>query len=68
MEVFMDDFSVYGTMYDHYLNNLSKFLQICVDLNLVLNWGKCHLWCKRELSLVMLYLIKALKLTKQRLR
>ena len=42
MEVFMDDFSVYGTTYDHYLDNLSKVLQRCEDVNLVLNWEKCH--------------------------
>ena len=27
MEVFMDDFSVYGTSFDHCLNNLDKVLQ-----------------------------------------
>jgi len=27
MEVFMDDFSVYGTIFDHCLHNLSKVLQ-----------------------------------------
>jgi len=37
MEVFMDDFSVYGATYDHYLNNLSKDFQRCGDVNLVLN-------------------------------
>ena len=42
MEVFMDDFSVYGTTFDHYLQNLSKVLQRYEDMNLVLNWEKCH--------------------------
>jgi len=42
MEVYMDDFSVYGAIYDQCLNNLSKVLQRCEDLNLVLNWEKCH--------------------------
>jgi len=37
MEVFMDDFSVYGTNFDHCLKNLSKVLQRCEDMNLVLN-------------------------------
>jgi len=37
MEVFMDDFSMYCAAYDHCLNNLSKVLQRCEDLNLVLN-------------------------------
>jgi len=36
-EVFMDDFLMYGTAYDHCLDNLSKVLQRCEDVNLVLN-------------------------------
>src|SRR3954468_17969912 len=42
VEVFMDDFSVYGTSFDHCLHNLNKFLQRCEETNLVLNWEKCH--------------------------
>ena len=42
MEVFMDNFSVYGSSFDDCLNNLSKILQRCDETNLVLNWEKCH--------------------------
>ena len=42
MEVFMDDFSVYGSSFDACLDNLSKVLQRCKETNLVLNWEKCH--------------------------
>jgi len=42
MGVFMDDFSVYGITFDHFFKNLSKVLQICEDMNLVLNWEKSH--------------------------
>jgi len=42
MEVFRDDFLLYGTTDDHCLDNLSKVLQRCEDVNLVLNWEKCH--------------------------
>jgi hypothetical protein len=42
VEVFMDDFSIYGTSFDNYLNNLDKVLQRCQETNLVLNWEKCH--------------------------
>jgi len=42
MEVFMDDFSMYGTTFDNCLHNLSKVLQRCENMNLVLNWKKCH--------------------------
>jgi len=42
MEAFMDDFSMYGTMYGQCLANLSTVLQRCEDVTLVLNWEKCH--------------------------
>ena len=38
MEIFMDDFSVFGTFFDHCLHNLALVLQTCEDKNLVLNW------------------------------
>jgi hypothetical protein len=42
VEVFMDDFSIYGTSVDNCLHNLDKVLQRCEETNLVLNWEKCH--------------------------
>nr|GEV18042.1 putative reverse transcriptase domain-containing protein [Tanacetum cinerariifolium] len=42
VEVFMDDFSIFGSSFDHFLNNLDKMLQRCKDAHLVLNWEKCH--------------------------
>ena len=42
MEVFRDDFSVYGTSFDNCLHNLNKVLQRCEETDLVLNWEKCH--------------------------
>ena len=38
----MDDFSIYGSSFDAFLDNLSKVLQHCEETNLVLNWEKCH--------------------------
>ncbi|GJY14014.1 reverse transcriptase domain-containing protein [Tanacetum coccineum] len=43
MEVFMDDFSVFGDSFDSCLSNLEKMLKRCEDTNLVLNWEKCPL-------------------------
>ncbi|XP_051152532.1 uncharacterized protein LOC127266358 [Andrographis paniculata] len=43
IEVFMDDFSVYGKTFFRCLNNLEKVLFRCIETNLVLNWEKCHL-------------------------
>ena len=42
MEIFMDDFSVYGSSFEHCLQNLEIVLQRCQDKNLALNWEKCH--------------------------
>jgi len=37
MEVFMDDFSVYECTFDLCLENLTKVLRRCEEINLVLN-------------------------------
>jgi hypothetical protein len=37
MEVFVDDFSVYGKTFDDHLKNLDKVLQRCEEKHLVLN-------------------------------
>ena len=42
VEVFMDDFSVYGKPFDDCLRNLDRVLQRCEETNLLLNWEKCH--------------------------
>jgi len=42
LEIFMDDFSVFGDSFDDCLNNLEKVLNRCEEKNLVLNWEKYH--------------------------
>ena len=42
IEVFMDDFTVYGNSFDACLDNLSRVLERCIETNLVLNFEKCH--------------------------
>lgn len=42
IEVFMDDFTVYGDSFDSCLDNLTKILKRCMETNLVLNYEKCH--------------------------
>ena len=37
MEIFMDDFSVYGSSFEHCLKNLETVLQRCQDKNLAMN-------------------------------
>ncbi|GKD52254.1 reverse transcriptase domain-containing protein [Tanacetum coccineum] len=48
MEVFMDDFSVFGNSFDQCLDNLDKMLARCEETNLVLNWEKCHFMVKED--------------------
>ncbi|KAL5572849.1 hypothetical protein UlMin_022446 [Ulmus minor] len=51
IEVFMDDFSVFGSSFDNCLANLSLVLQRYVDTNLVLNWEKCHFMVREGIVL-----------------
>ena len=37
MEIFMDDFTVYGSSFEQFLHNLGTVLQMCQDNNLALN-------------------------------
>ncbi|GJU30416.1 reverse transcriptase domain-containing protein [Tanacetum coccineum] len=46
MELFMDDFSVFGYSFYSCLSNLEKRLKRCEDTKLVLNWEKCHFMFK----------------------
>nr|GEW13635.1 DNA-directed DNA polymerase [Tanacetum cinerariifolium] len=51
MEVFMDDFSVFGDSFSSCLTNLDKMLKRCEDTNLVLNLEKCHFMCRERIVL-----------------
>ena len=42
LEIFMDDFSVFGDSYEECLENLRRVLARCQEKNLVLNCEKCH--------------------------
>jgi transposase InsO family protein len=42
VEVFMDDFSVFGDSFESCLANLERVLERCEEKHLVLNWEKCH--------------------------
>ncbi|KAL5579626.1 hypothetical protein UlMin_012068 [Ulmus minor] len=51
VEVFMDDFSVFGDSFGLCLKNLAKVLKRCEETNLVLNWEKCHFMVKEGIVL-----------------
>ncbi|GJV52611.1 reverse transcriptase domain-containing protein [Tanacetum coccineum] len=51
MEVFMDDFSVFGDSFENCLSRVDKMLQRCEDTNLCLNWEKSHFMVKEGIVL-----------------
>ncbi|GJU44107.1 reverse transcriptase domain-containing protein [Tanacetum coccineum] len=51
MEVFMDDFSVFGNSFENCLSRVDKMLKRCEDTNLCLNWEKSHFMVKEGISL-----------------
>ncbi|RAV23986.1 hypothetical protein DQE84_18030, partial [Staphylococcus warneri] len=42
IEVFMDDFYVFGNSFEFCFKHLFLVLKRCQESNLVLNWEKCH--------------------------
>nr|GEU68082.1 DNA-directed DNA polymerase [Tanacetum cinerariifolium] len=52
MEVFMDDFSVFGNSFENCLYRLDKMLQRYEDTNLCLNWEKSHFMVKEGIVLI----------------
>ena len=55
MEVFMDDFSVFGHSFDACLEHLTQILDVCVKKRLVLSWEKSHFMVRE--GIVLGYLV-----------
>jgi len=51
MEVFIDDFTVYGKTFDDCLENWDKVLQRCEEKDLVLNWEKYYFMVREGIVL-----------------
>nr|GFA09194.1 reverse transcriptase domain-containing protein [Tanacetum cinerariifolium] len=51
MEVFTDDFSVFGNSFSTCLSHLEKMLKRCEETNLCLNWGKSHFMVRKGIVL-----------------
>ncbi|KAH9659498.1 hypothetical protein KPL70_023866 [Citrus sinensis] len=64
LEVFMDDFSVFGDSFDQCLHHLTLVLQRCTEKNLVLNWEKCHFMVKQGIVLGHIISSKGIKVDK----
>ncbi|KAM0997343.1 hypothetical protein ACFX2C_007239 [Malus domestica] len=67
IEVFMDDFSVFGDLFDACLNNLTLILQRCIETNLVLNWEKCHFMVKQGIVLGHIISEKGIEVDKSKI-
>ena len=66
MEIFMEDFTVYGSSFKHCLQNLGTILHICQEKNLALNWEKCYFMVTEGIVLGHRIFAAGLKWTKQR--
>ncbi|XP_050875453.1 uncharacterized protein LOC127079087 [Lathyrus oleraceus] len=51
MEVFMDDFTVYGSSFDACLKSLNMVLERCIETDLVLNYEKCYFMVEQGIVL-----------------
>ncbi|XP_062008347.1 uncharacterized protein LOC133725208 [Rosa rugosa] len=67
IEVFMDDFSVYGDSFDKCLDNLSLVLNRCIESNLVLNWEKCHFMVDQGIVLGHVISAKGIEVDKSKI-
>ena len=67
LEVFMDDFSVFGDSFQDCLSNLTKVLSRCEEKNLVLNWEKCHFMVRQGIVLGHIVSSKGLEVDKAKI-
>ena len=64
LEVFMDDFSVFGPSFDACLEHLTRILDVCVKKCLVLIWEKSHFMVREGIVLGHLVSSKGLEMDK----
>ena len=67
LEVFMDDFSVFGDDFDSCLAHLTKILEVCVRKHLVLSWEKSHFIVREGVVLGHLVSGKGLEVDKAKI-
>ena len=66
LEIFMDDFSIFGDSYEGCLENLRKVLERCEEKNLVMNWEKCHFMVTQGIVLGHIVLKKEIEVDKDK--
>jgi hypothetical protein len=67
LEIFMDDFSVFGDSFDDCLTNLEKVLSRCEEKNLVLNREKCHFMVTNGIILGQIVSSKGIEVDKSKI-
>ena len=67
LEVFMDDFSVFGDSFEDCLSNLKKVLIRCEEKNLVLNWEKYHFMVRNGIVLGHIVSSKGIEVDKAKI-
>jgi hypothetical protein len=51
LELFIEDFSIFGSSFEECLHHLTLVLVRCKEKNLVLNWEKCHFMVQQGIVL-----------------
>ena len=68
MEVFTDDFSVFGSSFDACLEHLMQIIDVCVKKRLVLSWEKSHFMVREGIVLGHLVSSKGLEVDKAKVK
>ena len=67
LEVFMDNFSVFGNNFESCLAHLTKIVEVCVRKQLVLSWEKSHFMVREGVVLGHIVSGKALEVDKAKI-
>ena len=68
LEIFMDDFSIFGSSFDTCLDQLEKVLKRCVEKNLVLSWEKSHFMVQEGIVLGHVISDRGMEVDKAKIR
>ena len=67
LEIFMDNFSVFGDDFDSCLAHLTKILEVCVRKRLIMSWEKSHFMVQEGVVLGHLVSSKGLEVDKAKI-
>ena len=67
LEVFIDDFSIFGDNFDGYLTHLTKIFEVCVKKRLVLSWEKSYFTVREGVVLRHILSNKGLEVDKAKI-